>query len=271
MAKRVNEVRLGVLAGQRNYRVLKELLGDMNSVDVAQFIEDLPEEQAPIIFRTLAKEQAMEVFAELGSEKQQFVIESISDREITAIMDELAVDDAVDMLEEMPATLVKKILSITSPEIRNVVNQFLRYPENTAGSIMTAEFTDLRADMTVEDAIKRLRRTGADKETIYTCYVMNETRVLIGVVTAKDMLLSNDSDIVSDIMTEDVISVATTDEREEAAQLMAKYDFISLPVVDGENRLVGIVTIDDAVDVIKEETTEDFEKMAAMADRKSVV
>ncbi len=258
-------MRLGVLAGQKNYRALRAALAEMNEVDVAGFLEDLPEEQRPLVFRTLEKDQAMDVFAELETDTQQHIIERITDRELADLMEELAVDDAVDMLEEMPAMLVKRVLQTATPEMRALINEFLRYPENSAGSIMTAEFTDLRKKMTVEDAIKRLRRTGEDRETIYTCYVMDDARHLEGVVTVKDLLLAHDNDLVSDLMEPDVISVHTTSDREEAVQLMAKYGFISLPVVDAENRLVGIVTVDDAVEIIQEEATEDFEKMAAMA------
>ncbi|MDL2327041.1 magnesium transporter [Ruminococcaceae bacterium OttesenSCG-928-A11] len=260
-----NEVKLGVLAGQKNYRALRAALSEMNDVDVAQFIEDLPEEQAILTFRTLHKEQAMDVFAELEGDTQQFIVEAISDRELGDLMDELSVDDAVDMLEEMPAHVVKRVLQNASPETRTLINEFLRYPEYSAGSIMTAEFTDLKQGMTVEDAIKRIRRRGEDRETIYTCYVIDDTRHLEGVVTVKDLLLAQDGERVEDLMETDVKSVQTTDDQEEAASMMAKYGFMALPVVDAEDRLVGIVTVDDAMDVIQEEATEDFEKMAAMA------
>ncbi len=264
-AKDITAVQLGILVGQRNYKELRELFSEMNAIDVAQFIEELPQKQQLVVFRTLHKEQAMEVFAELMADTQQAIVESISDSEITELMDELMVDDAVDMLEEMPASLVKRVLKNSSPNTRELINQFLRYPEDSAGSVMTAEFTDLRRDMTVEDAIKRIRRTGEDRETIYTCYVTDSTRHLEGVVTVKDLFLAHDSDVVEDLMEPDVISISTTAHREEAVALLAKYDFISLPVVDGENRLVGIVTVDDALDIMQEETTEDFEKMAGMA------
>ncbi|MGD9560041.1 MAG: magnesium transporter, partial [Oscillospiraceae bacterium] len=182
MAKRINEARLGVLAGQRNFRALRDELSEMNDIDVAQFIEDLPEEEAVLIFRTLVKDQAMAVFAELGADAQQFIVEAITDRELEALMDALMVDDAVDMLEEMPANLVKRVLHSAKPATRALINQFLRYPENSAGSIITAEFSDLRRDMTVGDANKRIRRTGEGRETIYTCYGIYETRRLYGVV-----------------------------------------------------------------------------------------
>ena len=262
---KTNEVRLGVLAGQKNYRALRDALSEMNEVDVAQFIENLPAEQAVITFRTLRKEQAMDVFAELDTDVQQLIIGGISDREISDLLEELAVDDAVDMLEEMPATLVKRVLKNTAPDTRKLINQFLRYPEYSAGSIMTAEFTDLKQTMTVEDAIKRIRRIGENKETIYICYVTDNTRHLEGIISVKDLLLAPDGTLVGELMQREVISVTTGTDQEDAADLMAKYDFISLPVVDTEGRLVGIVTVDDAVDVIQEEATEDFEKMAAMA------
>lgn len=260
-----NEVHLAVLAGQKNYHALRDALSQMNEVDVAQFVEDLPIEQAILTFRTLHKQQAMDVFAELSSDMQTEIIAAISDREISVLMEELAVDDAVDMLEEMPASLVLRVLKNSSADTRKLLNQFLRYEENTAGSIMTAEFCELKRGMTVEDAIKRIRRTGEDKENIYTCYVMDATRHLEGVVTVKDLLLAHDSRLIDELMETDIIMVTTKDDQEKAAALMAKYGLIALPVVDDEKRLVGIVTIDDAVDVIQEETTEDFEKMAAMA------
>ncbi len=264
MSVAVNEVRLGVLAGQKNYRALRAALSEMQDVDVSQFIQNLPKEQALLTFRTLHKDQAMAVFAELEIETQQAIIEAFTDREMGVLLDELAVDDVVDMLEELPASLVKRVLRSAQPETRKLINQFLRYAEYSAGSIMTAEFTDLRADMTVADAIKRIRRTGQDRETIYTCYVIDDTRHLFGVVSVKDLFLSADTEIVQDIMRSDVISVNTASDQEQAVLLMSKYDFICLPVVDADGRLVGIVTVDDAVDVLQEEATEDFEKMAAM-------
>ncbi len=256
---------LQVMMDQKQYSELRAAFAEMNEVDLARFIEALPQDRATLAFRTLPKDVEMEVFAELSPETQQHIIGGITDKEIAGIIDELWVDDAVDMLEEMPATLVKRVLRNSSPETRRLINQFLRYPEDSAGSIMTAEFTDLKKNMTVEDAIKRIRRTGEDRETIYTCYVVDATRHLEGVVTVKDLLLAHDSEIVGELMETDIISVKTGDSQEATAMLMAKYDFISLPVVDGENRLVGIVTVDDALDVIQEEATEDFEKMAAMA------
>ncbi len=255
---------LNDLLQAHNLRGLRALLADMNAVDVAQFVESLPRESATVAFRTLPKEEAVEVFAQLDADCQQHIVATVTDQEIAAIMEELMVDDAVDMLEEMPAGLVKRVLRNASPETRGRINQFLRYPEDSAGSIMTAEFTDLKKAMLVAEAIKRIRRIGQDRETIYTCYVVDQTRRLQGVVTVKDLLLAQDGDCVADLMQPDVISVATATGQEETAKLMAKYGLISLPVVDAENRLVGIVTVDDAVDVLREEDTEDFEMMAAM-------
>lgn len=255
---------LETLLNERQFKELRTEFSEMNSVDLARFIETLPTEQATVAFRTLPKEAEMEVFAELDVDTQHHIIGSITDKEIASIIDDLWVDDAVDMLEEMPATLVKRVLKNSSSETRRLINQFLRYPEDSAGGVMTAEFTDLRPDMTVDDAIKRIRRIGEDRETIYTCYVIDATRHLIGVVSVKDLLLAHDNATVKELMRPKVISVATTTNQEEAVDIMAKYDLISLPVVDGENRLVGIVTVDDAMDILREEDTEDFERMAAM-------
>ncbi len=253
------------LLENREYRALRAAFSEMNSIDLAQFVEELPRGLAIRAFRTLPKDVELDVFAELESETQQHIVAGMGEQELAAIMEDLAVDDAVDMLEEMPAVLVKRVLQNASPEIRAQINEFLRYPENSAGSIMTAEFTDLRRDMLVEDAIKRIRRVGEDRETIYTCYVIDETRHLDGVVTVKDLLLAADNTPVEELMEPDVIAVRTTSDQEDAVRTMAKYDLISLPVVDGEGRLVGIVTVDDAVDVLQEEDTEDFEIMNAMA------
>lgn len=265
MAQMLDREALQQLLEKKQYSRLRAALADVNEVDIAHFIGELPIEQATVAFRTLPKDAAMDVFAELEVDTQQHIIEAITDNEIAAIMEDLWVDDAVAMLEEMPAALVKRVLKNSSAETRALINQFLRYPEYSAGSIMTAEFVDLRKNLTVEDAIKRIRRIGEDRETVYTCYVTNETRVLQGVVTVKDLLLAHDNQTVEEIMRQDFISVGTTEDQETAAKLMAKYDLIALPVVDTENRLVGIVTVDDAMDVLQEENTEDFERMAAMA------
>ena len=250
------------MLSERRYRELKDALAEMNEVDIAQFILDQPAEKAVLLFRMLPKEIAADVFSNLESDVQETIINSITDFELREIMDDLFVDDAVDMLEELPSNMVKRVLKNTAPEDRKLLNQFLRYPDDSAGSIMTAEFIDLKETMTVEDAIKRIRRIGEDAEMIYTCYVTDSRRHLIGVVTVKDLLLAQDDDAVVDLMDDDVMKVSTHTDQEEVARMFSKYDLLALPVVDNENRLVGIVTIDDAVDVLEEEATEDIQKMA---------
>lgn len=217
------------------------------------------------MFRTLPKEIGAEVFSELEPEVQELVIRSVTDQELGAIVEDLFVDDAVDMLEEMPANVVKRVLKSARPDTRRLINQFLNYPENSAGSIMTAEFIDLRKNMTVSDAIGRIRRIGEDSEQIYTCYVMDSHRHLEGVITVKELLLAGDDQVLEQLMEPDVITVTTTEDQEETAQRMKRYNLLSMPVVDRENRLVGIVTADDVMDVLEEEATEDFEKMAAIS------
>ena len=231
----------------------------------AEFLGLLNGEEAVLAFSTLPKGVAADVFAELEPEMQQLIVDAATDAELAVIVEDLYVDDAVDMLKDMPANVVKRILKNATPEMRGLINQFLKYPEHSAGSIMTAEFTDLRPMMTVEQAIEHIRRTGEDRETVYTCYVVGPRRRLLGVVTVRSLLLARDSQLVSDVMEDGVISVATGTDQEEAVRLLQRYGFLSLPVVDAEGRLVGIVTVDDAVDVMEQEATEDFEKMAAMA------
>ena len=262
--EQLNFEALRALLDNRQIKALRDALATMNEVDIAQFLGELPSEQAILTFRMLPKETASEVFSNLDTDLQQVVIGSITDAELAIIVDDLYVDDMVDMLEELPANIVKRVLKNATPKTRALINQFLNYPENSAGSIMTAEFTDLRASMTVGQAIEHLRRTGEDRETIYTCYVIDAARRLEGVVTVKDLLLSADDMLVADLMDTSVISIGTQDDQEEAAQLFNKYDFLSLPVVDHEGRLVGIITVDDAMDVMEEEATEDFERMGAM-------
>lgn len=218
----------------------------------------------PILFRILPKELAAETFVEMDDETQEFLIHGFSDSELKEVVDELFVDDAVDLIEEMPANVVKRILRQADKDMRKQINELLKYPEDSAGSIMTTEFIVLRPDMTAEMAIKRIRRTGVDKETIYTCYVTDANNKLIGITTVKDLLLAEDDELVKSIMEENVISVTTLADQEQVAQMFSNYNFLALPVVDNENRLVGIVTIDDAIDVIQEEATEDIEKMAAV-------
>lgn len=252
------------LIKNKEYRLLKEILNDINPADLAGFFEDLPEESYPILFRILAKELAAEVFVELDSDTQELLISGFSDNELKEVLEELYIDDTVDIIEEMPANVVKRILRHSDKEARQSINQILRYPKDSAGSIMTIEFIDLKMDMTVEDAFTRIRRIAIDKETIYTCYVIDKNRKLIGLVSVKDLLLNDYSSTIEEIMETNVIYVNTLDDKEEVAQKFSKYDFLALPVVDNEGRLVGIVTVDDAIDVILEENTEDIEKMAAM-------
>ena len=258
------EKSLKKLLDEKKYQTLKDVLGTMNGADIAAVFEDLDEERTPLLFRLLPKELAAEAFAELSPEIQEQLITGFSDKELRELVSELYVDDAADLVEEMPANVVKRILAQADPQMRSEINQILRYPENSAGSIMTTEYVSLRPQMTVAEAIQRIRRTGVDKETIYTCYVTVERR-LLGTVSVKDMLLATSEDTpVSEIMDEHVISVNTLTDQEEVAQMLSKYNFLALPVVDTDGRMVGIVTFDDAMDVLVEETTEDIEKMAGM-------
>lgn len=254
---------IALLEGKK-YATLRDILITMQPADVAALFEEMPEEKLPLLFRLLPKEQAAETFVEMDSDTQELLIRGFSDNELKEIVDELYVDDAVDIVEEMPANVVKRILRQADPEKRKMINEILNYPEDSAGSIMTTEYVSLRPDMTAEEAIKRIRRTGVDKETIYTCYVTQKDRVLTGYVSLKTLLLAEDEDVISDIMGTDIISVTTTDDQEEVARMLSKYDLAALPVVDKEGRLVGIVTIDDAIDVIEEEATRDMEMMAAI-------
>ena len=253
------------LANNRQLKRLKEELCELNEVDIAELLSEMSPERALVIFRLLPKDLSSEVFACMEIEEQQHIINSIEDQELKNIIEDLAIDDAVDMVEELPASVVKRILSTATPSTRSLINQYLQYPEDSAGSIMTAEYISLRPSMTVEEAFAYIRKNGVDKETIYTCYVINTYRKLEGVVTLKDMLLSSYETRIEDIMDDNVISALTTDDQEEVAATFNKYDLLALPVVDRENRLVGIVTVDDIVDVMEQEATEDFEKMAAMA------
>ncbi len=253
------------LIQQKKFRELKKILDEMNQVDVALFIEGLENTEAVIVFRMLSKEIAAGVFSYLTKEMQQTIVGAITDNEIAFIIEELFVDDAVDFLEEMPAGVVARVMECATPSTRKLINQFLNYPENSVGSIMTAEFVSLKKTLTVKRAIEHIRKTGLDKETIYTCYVTDSNRVLEGVISIKRLLLSADEEIIEDVMDTDIIFTTPTEDREDAAQLISKYDLLSVPVVDHENRLVGIVTVDDAVEVIEREATEDFEIMAAMS------
>ena len=250
---------------EKKYATLRDILVTMNPSDIAAVFLDLEERQIPIMFRLLTKEQAAETFVEMEPDAQELLIRSFSDNELKEVLDELYVDDAADLVEEMPANVVKRILQQADPEMRSSINQILRYPENSAGSIMTTEYVSLRPTMTVEEAILRIRRQGVDKETIYTCYVTAKDRTLMGIVTVKDLLLAEDDEmLISEMMMTNIISVNTQTDQEEVAQTLSKYHFLALPVVDGENRMVGIVTFDDAMDVLEEETTEDIEIMGGM-------
>lgn len=249
----------------KKYATLRDMLATMNPSDVAGIFNDLEEKQVPLMFRLLPKELAAETFVEMEPDTQALLIQGFSDNELKEVLSELYVDDAADLVEEMPASVVRRILEQADPEMRSSINQILRYPENSAGSIMTTEYVALRPNMTVEESILRIRRQGVDKETIYTCYVIAADRTLVGLVTVKDLLLTEDDDTkISDIMLTNLISVTTQDDQEEVARMFSKYNFLALPVVDKENRMVGIVTFDDAMDVMQDEATEDMEIMAAI-------
>lgn len=249
---------------KRQFSKIKDILGEMNPTDIAQLLEEFSNEERLLFFRLLAKEEAADTFVELDWDSQEALIHAFSDSELREVLDELYLDDTVDMIEEMPATVVKRILRNTDAETRTSINTLLRYPEDSAGSIMTPEFVDLKRDMTVEDAFKRIRRTGVDKETVYTCYVTDASRHLLGVTTVKELLLHDHEDVIEDFMETNVIYVNTMSDQEKAAGQLSKYDFLALPVVDMEERLVGIITVDDAMDVIQEENTEDIQKMNAI-------
>lgn len=248
----------GKFADARN-----ELL-DMNVVDIAQLLEELGDDNVLVAFRLLPKEIAAYVFSYMSSDQQQYIIESITDREIKNIIDELFLDDTMDLLEEMPANVVKKVIKNTSEGRRKHINQLLNYPENSAGSVMTIEYVDLRKEMTVHQALEHIRKTGVDRETIDVCYVINKNRILEGILPIRKLILSDEDTIIDDIMNTNIISVHTHDDQEEIASIFKKYDFVAMPVVDNENRLVGIITIDDVVDIIEQENTEDFQRMAAI-------
>ena len=267
MAERFEIVEKALLKmlDEKKYASLRDILVTMNPSDVAGLFDGLEEKQIPVMFRLLPKEQAAETFVEMEPEAQQLLIQGFSDNELREVLDELYVDDAADLVEEMPANVVRRILTQADPEMRSSINQILRYPENSAGALMTMEYVSLRPDMTVEESILRIRRQGVDKETIFTCYVLSADRTLQGIVTVKDLLLAESDDTeIKEIMTENVISVTTQDDQEEVAKMFSKYNFLALPVVDTEKRMVGIVTFDDAMDVMEEEATEDMEIMAAM-------
>ena len=260
----VEKAILSMLEGKK-YSTLRDILSTMNPNDVAGLFDGLEEKQIPLMYRLLPKELAAETFVEMEPEAQELLIRGFSDNELREVLDELYVDDAVDLVEEMPANVVNRILKNADPEMRKSINQILRYPEYSAGSIMTTEFVSLRPNMTVEEAILRIRRQGVDKETIYTCYVLAKDRKLIGLVTVKDLLLAADDEMtIEELMLTNVIYVNTATDQEEVAQMFSKYNFLAMPVVDKEDRMVGIVTFDDALDVLEEEATEDMELMSGM-------
>ena len=258
---------LNQLLNDNKLRELRSTLVEMNSADVAEFMADLPEDKLILVFRILPKDLAADVFSYLETEIQTSIVSSINDVELGLLVEELYVDDAVDFLEEVPASVVKRVLQNASPERRNIINRFLKYPENSAGSVMTIEMVEFHSRINVKDALKIIRETGVDKETIYTCYVIDDFRHLVGVIPLRRLLLSDEQTKISDIITDEehIISVGTLDDQEVVAEIARKYDLLSVPVVDNENRLVGIVTIDDIVDIIEDEATEDFEKMALLS------
>ena len=250
---------------EKKYSTMRDILITMNPSDIAAIFDELEEQQIPLFFRLLTKEQAAETFVEMEPDAQELLIRGFSDNELKEVLDELYADDAADIVEEMPANVVKRILKNADPEMRYTINQLLRYPEYSAGSIMTTEYVSLRPSMTVEEAILRIRRQGIDKETIYTCYVTAPDKKLLGLVTVKDLLLAEDDEMkIEDLMLTNLICVTTKTDQEEVAHMFSKYNFLALPVVDTENRMVGIVTFDDAMDVLEEEATEDIEIMSGM-------
>ncbi len=253
-----------LLLEEKKFGQLKRFLAELNPADIALFMEEIPKETLPQVFRILSKDAAAETFTFMESDLQEHLIHSFSDRELKAVIDEIYLDDAVDIIEEMPANVIKRILRSADPDKRKMINEILKYPEDSAGSIMTIEYVSLRRKMTVKEALRRIRKTGLDKETIYTCYVTTEHNKLVGIVTAKALLLADEDDVIESIMEQNPIYATTTDDKEDVANALQKYDFLALPVVDEERRLVGIVTVDDAMDVLQEEATEDIEKMAAI-------
>ena len=257
--------RMETYLSEKRYVEARETIIDVEPVDIAFIMESLPEDTIPIVFRLLPKELAAEVFVELEADSQEDLIKGFSKSELKEVLDELYLDDAVDIIEEMPANVVRRILATADPETRTNINNILQYPEDSTGSIMTTEYIDLKITMTVEDALKKIRRVGQDMETINVMYVVDADRHLLGYVSIRTLLLADENDTMEELMDSAVISASTLDDQEETARKFEKYDFLTMPVVDKENRLVGIVTIDDALDVLVEETTEDIERMAAIS------
>ena len=252
------------LLDSRDMKGLQRRMEEMNEFDVALFLSELEDNRMPMVFRLLSKETAAEVFAELDAPEQERIINSITDSELAGIVEELYVDDAVDMMEELPANVVKRVMRTATAETRNLINQYLHYPENSAGSIMTAEFVDLKKYMSVKESFARIRRIGEDKETIYICFVTSADRKLEGIVTVKDLLLADPDTVIEDLMDRNVIYAVTTEDQESVSEKFSDYDLMAMPVVDKENRLVGIVTVDDIIDVMEQEATEDIQLMAGM-------
>ncbi len=256
--------KLNSLLLDKKYAEFMRAIDELNDIDAAEYLMSLPDEAMLSAFRMLKKDAAAGIFSFMDIDMQETIINRMSDSEIAMIIEDLFVDDAVDILEELPAIMVKRILKLSRPETRNLINKFLSYPEDSAGSVMTAEFIDLHKEMTVADAIANIRKKGVDKETVYVAYVTNESRVLEGIVSLKDLIFAEPNAIIGDIMETDILCANTLDHQEEVVAMIQKYDMLALPIVDKENRLVGIVTVDDALDVIEEEATEDIEKMAAI-------
>ena len=252
------------LLENKRYTNLYKYLKQLNNQDISLLFEELSPEDIVLLFRLLPKDEAAEVFSYMEPDLQEQLINNLTDKELKLVIDELFMDDTVDLIEEMPSNVVKRILKTVNKEDRNTINELLKYPSDSAGSIMTTEFVDLKINMTVEDAFKKIKKIGLNKETVYTCYVLDIKRVIIGIVDIKDLLLADRDALIKDIMETNVVTVNTLEDKEEVTKLFDKYDLVALPVVDKENRLVGIVTIDDAIDVLQDETTEDFELMAAM-------
>ena len=255
---------LSTLFENKNYTEFMRAIDDTEPIDIAEFLSSLPEQRQLSVFRMFKKDIAAEIFAELESDVQERIISSVTDTELSAMLEELYVDDTVDMLEELPANMVKRILQVAKPDTRAIINKFLSYPENSAGSIMTAEFIDLRKSMTVGEAIAHIRKTGIDKETVYVAYVTGSARVLEGTIHLEELLFADDTTLIGDVMDTDFVFAGTHDDKETVASLISKYDLLALPVVDREQRLVGIVTVDDAIDVIEDAATEDIEMMGAI-------
>ena len=264
MEKRIELEELRELLAAKKYTNIRQFLAELNEADIAFLMEELEEEERLKVYRILPKDLAADVFSYLEFDSQEAIINSLSDREAGNVIDNLMADDAADFLEEMPANVVERLLANANPETRQALNQLLRYPEDSAGSIMTVEYVSLKESLTVDQAIERIRAVGLDSETINICYVLDARRELVGTVALRYLLLSQGDEIIADIMHENVISVNTLMDQEQVAEKFKKYDFIAMPVVDNENRLVGIITVDDIVDIMEEETTEDMEKMAAI-------